>query len=71
LRGYTIPNQKTLQRRPVVEQRTGLKRSTIYALMAAGKFPKPVTIGRSVAWVGEEIDAFIDERIQERQAKAA
>jgi prophage regulatory protein len=35
--------------------------------MAEGKFPASVSIGaRAVAWVEEEIDAWIEERIAER-----
>jgi prophage regulatory protein len=67
----THPQQKTLLRRPDVERRTGLSRSTIYARMAAGKFPQAVSLGRAVAWVEAEIDAWIEERIQTRQIKAA
>ncbi len=64
--------QKTLLRRPDVEQRTGLKRSSIYALMKDGAFPQQVSLGsRAVAWVEEEIEVWIEERIKARQAKAA
>lgn len=38
-------------RRPAVEAATGLSRSTIYAMMDRGEFPRPVRIGRrAVAW---------------------
>lgn len=63
--------QKSLLRRPDVERRTGLSRSTIYARMAAGTFPRAVSLGRAVAWVAEEIDAWIEARINEREPKAA
>ena len=62
--------KKSLLRRPEVEQRTGLKRSTIYARMTQGTFPQSVSLGRAVAWVEEEIEAWIDDRISARQAKA-
>jgi prophage regulatory protein len=40
-----------LLRRPFVEEVTGLSRSTIYAMMSDGKFPRPYRIGRrAVAW---------------------
>ena len=43
-------------RRAAVEQATGLPRSTLYELVAQGKFPKPVPLGeRSVAWLESEI----------------
>jgi len=38
-------------RRPAVEAATGLSRSTLYAMMDAGDFPRPIRIGRrAVAW---------------------
>lgn len=61
-----------LIRRPEVERRTGLKRSSIYAMMKAGVFPRAVSLGdRAVAWVEDEVDAWIRERIASRQALAA
>lgn len=54
-------------RRSDVERETGLKRSTIYELMARGEFPKPIRLtGKSVGWLAEEILAFIHERTLER-----
>lgn len=66
-----LPHQKSLERLPSVKRRTGLSKSSVYSLQALGKFPQSVKIGRSTLWVSEEIDAFIDERIQERPAQAA
>ena len=44
-------------RRPAVEAKTGLKRSTIYKFLKDGTFPKPIKIGsRSVAWIESEIE---------------
>jgi len=38
-------------RRPQVERLTGLSRSSIYAMVADGSFPKQVKVGRrAVAW---------------------
>lgn len=54
-------------RRPDVEQKTGLARSTIYHLMSSGLFPKPINIGPgAVGWLESEIDKFISARITER-----
>lgn len=40
-----------LLRRPEVEARIGLSRSSIYAMMDRGEFPRPRRIGqRAVAW---------------------
>lgn len=56
-----------LLRRKSVEARTGLARSTLYQMMQAGQFPKPVRIGgRAVAWPETEVDAWIDARLAER-----
>ena len=47
-------------RRPAVEAATGLSRSTIYALMDAGDFPRPIRIGkRAVAWPQSAIEAWL------------
>jgi prophage regulatory protein len=48
-------------RRPEVEHRTGLGRSTLYAKMADGSFPKPVKLGkRAVGWPEDRIQAWMD-----------
>jgi prophage regulatory protein len=52
-----------LLRLPYVEERTGMKKSTIYALMRAHQFPQPVMVGaRSVAWRAAEVDAWCESR---------
>jgi prophage regulatory protein len=51
-------------RRREVENKTGLSRSTIYANMALGTFPKAVKIGhRAVAWLETEIDDWMLSRM--------
>lgn len=53
-----------ISRRKKVEARTGLSRSTIYAGIRAGTFPKPIRLGaQSVGWLESEIDAWLRERI--------
>lgn len=50
-----------LLRRPAVESRTGLSRSTIYDWMNKGMFPKPVKLGtRLVAWRENDIEAWMN-----------
>lgn len=50
-------------RRPDVEARTGLSRSTIYAWMARGEFPQPVALGaRLVGWKESDIQAWLEAR---------
>ena len=59
---------ESLLRRPAVEARTGFARATIYDKMKAGTFPKPVKIGeRAVAWPESEINAWLEQRIAERE----
>ena len=55
--------QSILLRRPQVENMTGLKRSSIYALMRCGQFPRPVKLSaRAVAWHADMIQTWILER---------
>lgn len=59
--------QTALIRRKQVEALTALSRSRIYALMATGDFPKPVSLGAmSVAWLEIEIREWIASRIADR-----
>lgn len=49
-----------LLRRPEVEARTGLARSTLYDYVARGEFPQPVSIGpRMVAWRESDVSDWI------------
>ena len=49
--------------RAEVEYHVGLKRSSIYRGMRAGKFPEPIRIGaRAVRWRESEILEFIESR---------
>lgn len=53
----------TLIRRPEVEARTGLSRSTIYEWMKRGEFPQPVKLGaRIVAWREADVSAWLERR---------
>ncbi|SFU00077.1 helix-turn-helix transcriptional regulator [Sedimentitalea nanhaiensis] len=52
-----------LLRRPDVEARTGLSRSTIYDWMKRGEFPQPVKLGaRIVAWRASDVVAWLEAR---------
>jgi prophage regulatory protein len=51
---------------------TGLSKSYIYDLSNRGLFPKSIQLvpgGTSVAWVKSEVIAWIDSRIQSRDAE--
>ena len=55
-------------RRPDVEARTGLSRSTLYAMMAEGEFPQPIRLGkRAVGWT----DTAISDWLRSRQTRGA
>ena len=57
-------------RRPQVEARTGLSRSTIYQRIKEGTFPSPISLGsKSVGWLVNEIDAWLAERIKVSRPK--
>lgn len=46
---------------------TGLARSTIYKFIEEGMFPKSVSLGgRAVGWVEEEVQDWMQARIDER-----
>ena len=58
-------------RRPAVQEQTGLKRSTLYAYVRLGTFPKPIHLGgRSVGWIASEVEHWIAQRIAESRASA-
>lgn len=53
-----------LLRRPEVEARTGLSRSSIYQRMAEGRFPRPVPLGEhAVGWIESEIEEWVRKRV--------
>jgi prophage regulatory protein len=63
-------DKQVFLRRPVVEARTGLSRSSLYDLIATGDFPKPVPLGRrTVGWIETEIADWQKRRISERDRK--
>lgn len=62
----------TILRRRQLEERIGLKRSTIYSRLDCNSkyfdpsFPKPIKLGRigtSVGWLEQEVDEYIQSRI--------
>lgn len=51
-------------RLPVVLERTGLSRSTIYLMISRDEFPDSVSLGeRAVGWIESEIDQWLEDRI--------
>ena len=52
-----------IQRLPLVKERTGLGRSSIYSGVKAGSFPRPVALGaRAVGWLDSDITEWIESR---------
>ena len=71
--------QKRFIRLPEVMSRTGYGRTSIYRKMEDGSFPKSVKLGgppldpsvfdsRAIAWIEEEVDQWIESRIEERDS---
>lgn len=54
-----------------VQERVGMSKTTIYDRIKANTFPAPVHLGTMAAWVESEVDAWIHDRISERDSKAA
>lgn len=47
-----------------VKRICGLSRASIYSAIKLGTFPPPVKLtGRASAWVKEEVDAWVQQRI--------
>ena len=52
-------------RLPEVKHARGYGRTSIYEKIKTGEFPKPYPLGaRAVCWLEEDIEAWIDSRIQ-------
>ena len=63
---------KRLLRMPDLKAKIPLQKTHIYEEIRKGTFPKPVKLGpRAVAWVESEVDAWIVERITQRDEREA
>jgi len=52
-------------------QMAGIEKTTAYKMINEGTFPKPVSVGgRAVRWVSTEIESWIMDRMEERDALA-
>ena len=72
------PKNKLI-RFPEVMSRTGYGRTSIYRKMEDGSFPKSLKLGgppkdpkefdsRAIAWIEDEVDQWIESRIEDRVA---
>jgi prophage regulatory protein len=60
---------RILRSRAVCEKAGFRGSSTLYAAMDGQGFPRPIALGpRSVGWIEEEVDAWIQARIAARDA---
>jgi prophage regulatory protein len=51
-------------RLPALKQKYPMSTSSIYAQVAAGKFPAPHRLSaRAVAWDEDEVDAFLEKNV--------
>lgn len=60
----TASPTRRLLRLPEVKEKVGLSRTAIYKLIAAGAFPRQISIApRTVAWSQDDLEAWIEERL--------
>lgn len=62
-----MKTSKNIIRLPATIQKTGLSRSTIYALLKAGKFPAKIKLSeRTIGFLESEIDQWLADKAAER-----
>jgi prophage regulatory protein len=67
-----IQHEPAILRRPQVQERTGLSRSTLYQYIKDGGFPKPVQLGlRAVGWLESDISDWIATRVKDSRSGSA
>ncbi len=58
-----MTNTDSILREPDVKRRTGLSRTTRWAMVRKGTFPKPVKLtAKAIGWRESEIDAWVASR---------
>ena len=64
-------NELKLIKRQAVLERCAVSRATLYRMVAAGTFPRPVSLtgGRAVAWLHHDVEAWIASRVPTGQRK--
>ena len=66
-----ITSNRILRLRQVKEM-VGLSKTTVYARIAEGTFPTPISLGgRSVGWIESELAAWVKARIYESRCQSA
>lgn len=60
---------QNILRREDVERATGLPRSSLYAKIAAGEFPKPIKLGaRAAGWLEQDVAKWQADKIAASRA---
>lgn len=60
--------EKIFLRLPIIKQRSGLSRSSIYSMMSDGTFPSSIPLSnRAVGWLSSEFDEWQNSKIKARQ----
>ena len=71
-RGSRMTDDDRFLRLPDVERMTGLRKSTIYELIAREEFPDRHPVGpKIVIWLESEVRRWMTERLAEARKKAA
>ena len=67
----THAQKDRLLRRPAVQDRTGLGRSSMYERIKSGTFPSPIRLapGRAVGWLESDIDSWIEHQVTQSRVK--
>jgi prophage regulatory protein len=68
MRRKSMQKPLTLLTLAQVEGRSGLKKSKLYDLIAAGEFPRPVRIGAASRWVEAEVEDALARYVFARDA---
>lgn len=64
-------SQNNIIRLPQTIKKTGLSRSTIYALVKSGNFPKQIHLSvRTMGFLEHEVDAWIADRVAASRIEA-
>lgn len=66
-----VPRDRLI-RLPEVESMTGCKKSTIYQMIGAGDFPRPIRLtARAVAWPETAVLQWVQDRIGQCQKQTS
>ena len=63
------PRSKAFLRLPAVKATTGLSRSTIYARIRKGSFPRAALGARIVGWLESNIGSWVEDKIQSVESR--